>query len=142
MLIELLSVAESNTGQMLESMGVLEQSQALWYKSLSYSARGYIWVENNVPYYYTVSVEFAKPYWELTKDMALIVSGQVAQLYSNIREYIVEKWPLVQDKIEEYVPGFLSTVQDYSAKAWDAVKNFTVTLYSSTSTYLKTRIFM
>lgn len=133
---------ESRTGQFLDNIGALEYCQIAWSKSLGASAKSYMWVEKNTPYYWSAAVEVTKPYLELTKDIALIVGNQACQLYSNVRDYAVDKWPVVYSTVDHYIPGFLNSVGTYSVTAWNAVKSFSSYYCEVTSTYLMTKVFV
>lgn len=74
--------------------------------------------------------------------MWLLVTNQAKEMYSNMKVYIVEKWPAVHSTIDHYVPGLLSAVCEYSSTAWNATKNFTVYYYEVVMTYLTTKVFM
>ncbi|XP_050674602.1 transmembrane protein 214 [Leptidea sinapis] len=133
---------KSTTGQLLNDLGLLEQSQKAWQKTLSSSARGYIWMENNVPVYYTQFIEVSKPYAELSKDVYTIALKKTAIIYSNIRDYVQEKTPVVLASIENYAPGVIETIQVYSANGFNALKKYSNDYYQLTADYMKTKVFV
>lgn len=134
--------AESTTGRLLNDLGVLEHSQRAWQKTLSTSARGYLWLETNAPIYYTQTVEICKPYAVLSKDIAFIAAKKAGTLYSNAREYVVEKTPVVLATIEQYAPGLVDNVQSYTASGFGVVKKYSNDYYQLTTEYLTTKVFM
>ncbi|GBP13949.1 Transmembrane protein 214-B [Eumeta japonica] len=133
---------KSATGRLLNDLGVLEQSQWAWQKTLSASARGYLWVEDNAPVYYTQVSEFSKPYVELTRDVFKVVSARLCELYGNMKDYAIDKAPLVRSTIEEYVPGLADTVQGYATTSWSVVKKHSLEYYNITMRYLTTKVFV
>lgn len=134
--------AESTTGKLFKDLGILEHSQHAWQKTLSTSARGYLWVETNAPIYYTKTIEVWKPYGQLSKDTIVIVTKKASVLYENVKDYVVEKTPVVVSTIEHYAPGLIENVQSYSSAGISAVKKYSYEYYSLTADYLKTKVFM
>jgi hypothetical protein len=53
------------------------------------------WAEANVPHYYKVVGDHAKPYLELARDVCLVVGHQLHAMYENIHAYVEEKTPAV-----------------------------------------------
>lgn len=135
-------VTESATGKILNDLGILEQTQYAWQKTLSSSARGYLWLETNAPIYYVQTVEFVKPYAQLSKDVFILSSKKVGILYGNVKEYVVEKIPVVLATVEEYVPGAIDTVSKHSSNAYSTVKTYTVQFYELSADYLQTKVFV
>ncbi|XP_041984319.1 transmembrane protein 214 [Aricia agestis] len=133
---------KSATGKILNDLGILKQTQHAWQKTLSTSARGYLWLETNAPIYYVQTVEFTKPYAQLAKDVFIITSKKVGILYSNIKDYVSEKMPVVVATIEEYVPGAIETVQKHSCNAFSTLKMYSAQYYELTSNYLSTKVFV
>lgn len=74
--------------------------------------------------------------------MWLLVTNQAKEMYSNMKDYAVEKWPIVHSTIDQYIPGLLGAVCEYSSTAWNATKNFTAYYYQVIMTYLTTKVFM
>ncbi|XP_075980896.1 transmembrane protein 214 [Anticarsia gemmatalis] len=133
---------KSTTGRLLNDLGVLEHSQRAWQKTLSTSARGYLWLETNAPIYYTQTVEICKPYATLSRDFAFVAVKKAGTLYSNAREYVVEKTPVVVATIEQYAPGLIDNVQSYTASGVEVVKKYSNDYYQFTAEYLKTKVFI
>lgn len=127
---------------MLNDLGVLEHSQRAWQKTLSTSARGYLWLENNAPVYYTQTVEICKPYLQLSRDFAFIAAKKASVLYTNTKDYVAEKTPVVVATIELYAPGLVDNVQSYTASGVETVKKYSNDYYQLTAEYLKTKVFM
>lgn len=133
---------KSTTGRLLNDLGILEHSQRAWQKTLSTSARGYLWLETNAPIYYTQTVEVCKPYAVLSRDLAFIAAKKAGNLYWNAREYIVEKTPVVVATIEQYAPGLVDNVQSYTLYGIEVVKKYSNDYYQLTADYLKTKVFI
>lgn len=127
---------------MFKDLGILEHSQHAWQKTLSTSARGYLWLETNAPIYYTNTIEFCKPYGQLSKDAFLIALKKASVLYENVKDYVVEKTPVVVSTIESYAPGLIDNVQSYTSAGIAAVKKYSYDYYSLTADYLKTKVFV
>lgn len=133
---------KSATGRLLNDLGVLEQSQRAWQKSLSASARGYLWLETNTPIYYAQAADIAKPYGQLSRDAFTVGLKKAGILYGNIKDYIVEKTPVVVATIEHYVPGLVDSVVGYTTTGYEVLKKYSVEYYQFTSEYLKTKVFV
>lgn len=133
---------KSTTGRLLKDVGLLEHTQFAWQKTLSTSARGYIWLETNTPIYYTKTVEFTKPYAELARDVFIVGAKKTGALYENVKEYIALKTPVVVSTIDQYAPGFIENVQGYTASGWAFVKKHSCEYYHISTEYLKTKVFV
>ncbi|XP_063894378.1 transmembrane protein 214 [Helicoverpa armigera] len=132
----------NTTGRLLNDLGVLEHSQRAWQKSLSTSARGYLWLETNAPVYYTLTVETCTPYVLLSREFAYVAMKKVGVLYTNTKDYVAEKTPVVVATIEQYAPGLVDNVQSYTASGLEAVKKYSNDYYQLTMEYLKTKVFV
>jgi hypothetical protein len=53
------------------------------------------WAEANVPHYYKLAGEHARPYLELAWDVYVVTSHQLQKIYENIYAYVEEKTPAV-----------------------------------------------
>ncbi|XP_073954011.1 transmembrane protein 214 isoform X2 [Choristoneura fumiferana] len=133
---------KSATGKLFKDLGILEHSQRAWQKTLSTSARGYLWLETNTPIYYSQAAEIAKPYSQLSRDFLTIAVKKAGVLYGNVREYVVEKSPVVAATIEHYVPGLLDSVKGYATTGYDFIIKYSNEYYLFTSEYLKTKVFV
>ncbi|XP_068620080.1 transmembrane protein 214 [Battus philenor] len=133
---------KSTTGRLMKDVGILEHSQKAWQKTLSTSARAYIWLETNTPIYYTQTIEVCKPYMQLSKDLFTVLIKNTGVLYDNMREYVGEKTPVVVATIEQYAPGLIENVQLYTSSGFAAVKKYSSDYYTLTADYLKTRVFV
>ncbi|KAI5640139.1 hypothetical protein NE865_07396 [Phthorimaea operculella] len=133
---------KSSTGKLFKDLGILEHSQKAWQKTLSTSARGYLWLETNAPIYYTQTIEVAKPYGELTKDIFFLAVKKAGVLYGNTRDYIAAKTPVVVGTIEEYAPGLVDKVTGYAAAGYEFVRKYSTEYYTLTADYFKTKVFV
>ncbi|XP_049876600.1 transmembrane protein 214 [Pectinophora gossypiella] len=133
---------KSVTGKLFKDLGILEHSQKAWQKTLSTSARGYLWLETNAPVYYNQTVEVCKPYGELSKDVYVIAVKKAGVLYGNVREYVSEKIPVVLATIEEYAPGLVDKVEYYACYGYTAFRKQVTDVFAVTADYLKTKVFI
>ncbi|XP_045537438.1 transmembrane protein 214 [Papilio machaon] len=133
---------KSTTGRFMNDIGVLEHSQKAWQKTLSTTARGYIWLETNTPVYYVKTVEVCKPYLQLSKDVLILTMKKVCILYENMREYINEKTPVVVKTIDQYAPGLIDNIQSYASTGFVTVKKYLTDYYFLTAEYFKTKVFV
>lgn len=133
---------KSTTGKLFKDLGILEHSQQAWQKTLSTSARGYLWLETNAPVYYAQTVEICRPYTQLSKDAFFIALKKAGILYGNVQDYVVEKTPVVIKTIEEYAPGLVDNVQSYASTAWSGLKKYSSDYYQITTDYLVTKVFV
>ncbi|CAH0401163.1 unnamed protein product [Chilo suppressalis] len=133
---------KSTTGKLFKDLGILEHSQKAWQKTLSTSARGYIWLETNAPAYYEQTSEICKPYLQLSKDVFFITVKKAGILYGNVQEYVAEKTPVVVATVEQYAPGLIDNVKNYASAGYGAVRKFTIEYYQFTTDYLTTKVFV
>ncbi|CAH2089269.1 unnamed protein product [Euphydryas editha] len=133
---------KSATGKLLNDLGILEQSQHAWRKTLSTSARGYLWLESNVPIYYATTVETCKPYAQLSKEVFIVAVNKMGVLYGNMKDYVVEKTPVVVATIEQYAPGVIDTVQSYVVSGYTTFRKYSNDYYQATLEYLSTKVFV
>lgn len=101
-----------------------------------------MWLETNAPVYYTNTVEVLKPYGQLSLDIATISVKKMGALYGNMKEYVVEKTPVVVATVEQYAPGVVDTVQSYAASGYSVVKKYSNEYYQITVNYLSTKVFV
>lgn len=127
---------------MLNDLGVLEHSQLAWQKTLSTSARGYLWLETNAPVYYTQTVETCTPYVLLSREFAYLALKKVGVLYSNTKDYVADKTPVVVATIDQYAPGLVDNVQSYASTGFQTIKKYSNDYYQLTAEYLKTKVFV
>lgn len=99
-------------------------------------------METNAPVYYAQTVEVLKPYSVLTKDLATITVKKAGVFYNNIRDYVVVKTPVVIATIEQYVPGLVDNVKNYSAAGYEKVVKYSSDYYQLSANYLKTKVFV
>ncbi|XP_072942522.1 transmembrane protein 214 [Epargyreus clarus] len=133
---------KSTTGRLFKDLGILEHTQYAWQKSLSTSARGYLWMETNAPIYYEQSMNFIMPYAQLSRDAFTVAVKRAGVLYANIKEYLTEKSPVVYSTIEQYAPGLVDNVHMYSKNGYETVKKYSNDYYQFTAEYLKTKVFV
>lgn len=99
-------------------------------------------METNAPVYYTQTVEFLGPYAALTKDLAIITANKAGIFFSNIKDYVVVKTPVVLATIEQYVPGLVDNVKNYSAAGYETVVKYSSDYYQLSADYLKSKVFV
>ncbi|XP_030031154.2 transmembrane protein 214 [Manduca sexta] len=133
---------KSATGKLFKDLGILEQSQRAWQKTLSTSARGYLWVETNAPVYYAQTVEACKPYAQLSKDAYFIAVKKAGVLYGNVWDYVSEKSPMLEAFIEQYAPGLIETIRKQYQAFVSAVVKYATDYYQLSADYLKTKVFI
>lgn len=63
-------------------------------------------------------------------------------LYTNTKDYVADKTPIVLATIEQYAPGLVDNVQSYTASGFGAVKKFSSDYYKLTAEYLTTKVFV
>lgn len=98
--------AKSTTGKFLQRAGVLPYVETAWTKSLSTSARGYQWAENNLPVYTKRTCEVLTPYVEFSKDFAFIAWKAIKNGLTVTGNYIVDKTPIVVDFVSGQIQTF------------------------------------
>ncbi|KAH9631853.1 hypothetical protein HF086_014325 [Spodoptera exigua] len=113
---------KSATGRLLNDLGVLEHSQRAWQKTLSTSARGYLWLETNAPVYYTQTVETCTPYVLLSREFAYVALKKIGVLYTNTKDYVADKTPVVVATIDQYAPGLVDNLQSYASTGFQTIK--------------------
>lgn len=126
----------------MKDLGILEPSQRAWQKTLSTSARGYLWLETNAPVYYAQTLEAVSPYAQLSKDAVIVASKRLGILYGNMKEYVQAKTPAVVATVEQYAPGVIDTVQGYAVSGFTTVRKYSNDYYQMAADYLKTKVFV
>lgn len=99
-------------------------------------------METNAPVYYTQTAEVLKPYSLLAKDLVIISGKKAGIFYANIRDYVLVKMPVVVATIEQYAPGFVDNVKNYSAAGYETVVKYSTDYYQLSADYLKTKVFV
>lgn len=82
---------KSATGKVLKDIGALPYVETAWYKTMSNGARGYQWLETNVPVYYGKTKVVLKPYTDLTCDLYKITLNTFVSVFEWGRNYVVTK---------------------------------------------------
>lgn len=72
----------------------------------------------------------------------MIALKKVSVIFTNGKEYVVEKTPIVLATIEQYAPGVVDTVGSYTSDGLAAVKKYSNQYYQLAGDYLKTKVFM
>lgn len=125
---------KSRTYTGLKDAGVLEYSN----KALDRTSQGLHWahqrVDEQFPGYYEKSSEFLQPYLQVTKECGLVLSN----VFVNLKDVAVEKYPAVVASIESYAPGLLEQSQKAVYNAWST----SVLYFNRSVDYLKTEVFV
>lgn len=82
----------------------------------------------------------SKPYIELGADFVKVGARNAVVLYGNIKEYVIEQAPVVQATIDQYVPGLVDNVVDYTKVGWDAAWHYTTEGYVYVDGFLKKKV--
>ncbi|KAL2082587.1 hypothetical protein ACEWY4_022405 [Coilia grayii] len=84
------SFSASTTSHYLQSSGVTDVSLQAWAKVITYSQHGFSWLEENMPYYYSMAVERVGPVmedgWEKTKMAAAFIATHTSELVEWLKE--------------------------------------------------------
>lgn len=88
---------KSATGKFLRDTGMLPYVETVFYSSMSTGARGYQFMERNVPVYSKQTSSILKPYWEFTKDLFVVAGNGVKQGVQRLFNLVDEKSPVVVD---------------------------------------------
>lgn len=88
---------KSATGKFLKDTGMLPHAETVYYTGMSNGARGYQFMEKNVPVYSKQTGSVLKPYWEFTKDLAVVAGNGAKQGFKRLCNLVDEKSPLVVD---------------------------------------------
>lgn len=123
------SFHSSSTGRFLNDIGAVQYGEHAWARTKFYSDKSYRWAEANVPHYYKLVGDHAKPYLELAWDINLVVGHQLHSMYENIYAYVEEKIPAVIEWINIYAPGLLDKVKVHSTEAWEQMKHNALILW-------------
>ncbi|XP_063225460.1 transmembrane protein 214-A [Bacillus rossius redtenbacheri] len=114
----------SSTGSFLKDIGALKYGEHAWARTKYYSQKSYQWAEVNVPHYYSIAVEQAKPYLQQAWDFSIVLADQLYLLYGNIKVFLEEKTPLVVNWVNHFAPGLLEIIKSHSVTAWEAAKHY------------------
>lgn len=88
---------KSATGKFLKDTGMLPHAERAYFASMSTGARSFQFMEKNVPVYKTQTGSVLKPYWEFTKDLAVVAGNGVKQGFKKLFNIVDEKSPVVID---------------------------------------------
>lgn len=133
---------KSATGKFLKDTGALPYVEFAWTKTLSTSARGYQWAEVNVPIYANKTYIVLKPYGEFAKDLGIVGWNAAKNGWTVTKQYVSTKTPVVVNFIEQYAPGLPEKISDFSVSTWKVVCRTSLTVYSSSVEFFKTKVFV
>jgi len=134
--------AKSSTGKFLQQTGTLPYVEIAWTKTMSSSARGFQWAEKNVPVYVNQTCTAVKPYTEFLRDAGIVAWNVVLSRCEAVKLVVLEKTPIVVNFIDQYAPGFPLKIQEFSISVWNGICSTTSYVYSSSSDFLKTKVFV
>ncbi|XP_055714887.1 transmembrane protein 214-A-like, partial [Phlebotomus papatasi] len=132
----------SATGTFLKDTGALPYVETAWFTSLSYSARGYQWAEQNVPVYYGQARTALTPYFEFSVDLAKVGWNAVKKGANSACNFVQEKSPVVGNFVDQYIPGLSQSVVDTSRSTWGAISRVTVHYYHVGCDFFRTKVFV
>jgi TMEM214, C-terminal, caspase 4 activator len=81
----------------LKDVGALPYVETAWTVSMKYSARGFVWAENNLPVYYSKTRVVLEPYVDMSKDLGIIAWNGAGKVWNNTKEIVSTKTPIVTD---------------------------------------------
>ncbi|XP_058803960.1 transmembrane protein 214-B [Phymastichus coffea] len=143
------SFEATNTARFLKDSGICAFVQKTWVSTKLYADKGRGYIESSSPEYYKAVIDFSKPYIKLAEDVYLVLSKIFIELYDNVSNYIVITKPLVQQTIEQYVPGLLDSLQEGILKGIDKLKGYSVLITEQivensfkATRWLKTNVFI
>ncbi|CAH1163610.1 unnamed protein product [Phaedon cochleariae] len=124
----------SRTRKALKDYRVCEYSQ----KALNTTREGLNWldgrIEQNFPAFRKTVIDFSEPYVELA-----ISTGKITRNgFYNMKEVVLEKYPLVLQSIESYAPGLM----EQSQKALSDVYSSSVLYCNRGIDYLRKEVFV
>ncbi|KAJ8935396.1 hypothetical protein NQ314_012814 [Rhamnusium bicolor] len=125
---------DSRTSNTLKEYGVCEYT----HKVIGKAKEGWTWVdariEDNFPGYHKAMVDFGAPYVQLFSDLVKVVRT----MFHNIKEIIVEKYPVVIQTVDAYAPGLI----DQSHKTVTNVYSTSILYYNRSVDYLRKEVFI
>ncbi|XP_044265792.1 transmembrane protein 214-A [Tribolium madens] len=125
---------KSNTRKFLTETGVCDYT----HKVVSKVQDGWLAVDNqimeNFPTYRQGVIDFSQPYIEFLRSFGQILCN----MCTNIKEIIIEKYPVVVKSIDSYAPGVVEQSQNAVTTAWSS----SVFYVSRSIDYLRTEVFV
>lgn len=85
----------SATGKFLKQTGALPYVEVAWYKSMSASAKGYLWTEQNLPIFVNQTCTTLRPYALLAKDFGLLGVKVAGNAWTAATDLVAQKSPVV-----------------------------------------------
>ncbi|KAF5280404.1 hypothetical protein FQR65_LT03213 [Abscondita terminalis] len=124
----------SRTFKCLKDYGILQY----YHKAIHRSGDGLNWVhvkiDEQIPGYYETVSEYIGPYKKLARELSIVFYN----IFDNIRQVAVQKYPVVLASIEEYAPGLIEQSQNAVNVAWST----SIFYFNSSVDYLKTEVFV
>ncbi|KAJ8958641.1 hypothetical protein NQ318_016366 [Aromia moschata] len=128
------SWTKSNTSKALRDYGVYEFARNVTDKA----REGWTWMDSRIekqfPGYHKAVCDFSTPYIQLFSDLAKIACNA----FGNIKEAIVEKYPLVLDTVDSYAPGLI----EQSQKAVTNIYATSIFYYNRSVDFLRKEVFI
>ncbi|KYB26829.1 Transmembrane protein 214-B-like Protein [Tribolium castaneum] len=125
---------KSNTRKFLVETGVYDYT----HKAVGKVQEGWLVVDNkikeNFPTYRQAVIEFSEPYIEFFNSFGQILCN----LFANIKEAVIEKYPVVVKSIDSYAPGVVEQSQNAVSTAWSS----SVFYVNRSIDYLRTEVFV
>lgn len=90
---------KSATGKFLKDTGMLPYVETVFFTSMSHGARSYQFLERTVPVYSKQTSNVLHPYWEFTKDLAVVAWNGLKQGFKRVFHLVDEKSPVVFDVV-------------------------------------------
>ncbi|GAB0096932.1 Transmembrane protein 214 [Sergentomyia squamirostris] len=132
----------STTGRFLKDTGALPYVETVWFTTMSYSARGYQWAEENVPVYYRQVSTALEPYCIFAVDFTKVLLNTVKRSVCSACTYIQAKSPIIGNFVDQYIPGFSQKVSEVSYTTWTTVAKVSVDSYHSGCEFFRTKVFV
>ncbi|XP_049811857.1 transmembrane protein 214-B [Schistocerca nitens] len=126
----------SSTGLFLRDIGALKYGEQAWNNAVVFSGKSYQWAEENVPHYYAIASEKAKPAAELCWKGIVITMEYVTIWYENIRVYGEAASRIFIDWVNHYAPGLLEKLKEHSINVWNLTVYYTIAMWNCSLEYV------
>lgn len=133
---------QSSTGLFLKDIGALSYLESGTLNTLYYSARGFQWLEVNVPVYYDKTLKVLMPYALFSRDLAKISWNNSQIVFANLSEIIGAKYKVLYKYVEQHVPGLSEKVETAIEISWRFVNSTSKLVYHSSVNFFKTNVFI
>ncbi|CAH1365193.1 unnamed protein product [Tenebrio molitor] len=124
----------SNINRILKNWGVCEYTHIILHRIKQGLLLINDQLEENFPVYYHIIANFLEPYIELLRNLGYILYN----IFHDVQETVLEKYPVVLQSVELYTPGFVKQSQSAVNSVWSS----SILYFNNSIVYLQKEVFV